>query len=564
MHELDLERELRLALRLDADANPFSVTGSTVREKLAERRAGAARSRRRAWLGLAAAILLAGAVLGAAAVGGLFEGPEATPSTDPTPSLPPPSVASIALDDLRYGCAGWAFPLNLFDEPGDYATVDDPLAAALRTAIDDEFLFGDEWRLVGRDATTAMVLGGRPGDPAWSAIFVLDGRWRLETWNTCDAVLTTPGTSGASWTLDPSGPGPVRTSSSFKALVTEIGCASGQSSEGRVEQPLAVFLPDRIVVGFPIATAEGRRECWPNPATPVAVELGQPIGERPILDGGRLPFREAFRAVIPTGQLGAPSLPEMPPGAVEVRRLDGSADDPPVDVRLELPAGADELLMTIGCAGTGTIEVLIDERLHETVCPVSDHGVRVAPAIGRTADVSIEAKGTLRYSVRLATRSRAATPGIEARPPAGTFERPGVAGSAVPAFTGCEFEFVPAAGPSVVETCRRPFEPLPADWTITTTTIDGLTLALADGWVIAKIVPDYRFHDRVSVGDSTGIYHGIDVEITPSTSVGVPLLVLPDEWAVRVEVTAERGGDRLVATYHARVVVVADQALGEE
>ncbi len=74
--------------------------------------------------------------------------------------------------------------------------------------------------------------------------------------------------------------------------MTERSCASGQSSEGRVEDPLIVYRDDAVIVTFFVEPLDGGQECPGNPPAAVDVELGEPLGDRLLLDGGVWPPRE--------------------------------------------------------------------------------------------------------------------------------------------------------------------------------------------------------------------------------------------------------------------------------
>ena len=78
----------------------------------------------------------------------------------------------------------------------------------------------------------------------------------------------------------------------FVAMVTERACASGQSSEDRIAEQQVDVEPGRIVVTFRVRPLEGAQECPGNPPTPVQVDIGQPLGDRVLVDGGREPPAE--------------------------------------------------------------------------------------------------------------------------------------------------------------------------------------------------------------------------------------------------------------------------------
>ncbi|PPK90878.1 hypothetical protein CLV92_1218 [Kineococcus xinjiangensis] len=82
-------------------------------------------------------------------------------------------------------------------------------------------------------------------------------------------------------------PGPQDTS--LPLLVTERDCAGGQSSEGRVQEPVVEYRPDAVVITIRVDPLGGAQTCPGNPATPYLLQLSEPIGGRALLDGGQVP-----------------------------------------------------------------------------------------------------------------------------------------------------------------------------------------------------------------------------------------------------------------------------------
>ncbi len=105
-------------------------------------------------------------------------------------------------------------------------------------------------------------------------------------------VLVLVGCSGAAtWTRDPDAEiGPDATE--FTAWVTEMACASGQSSAGRIVGPDIQVSADEIVVTLGVRALLGAGTCQSNPPTRVAVRLPEALGDRLLLDGGRQPPEE--------------------------------------------------------------------------------------------------------------------------------------------------------------------------------------------------------------------------------------------------------------------------------
>ena len=104
--------------------------------------------------------------------------------------------------------------------------------------------------------------------------------------------LVLVGCSGAAtWSHDPDAEiGP--DSTEFTAWVTEMACASGQSSADRIVGPDIQVSADEIVVTFGVRARLGAGTCPGNPPTRVAVRLPEALGDRVLLDGGRQPPEE--------------------------------------------------------------------------------------------------------------------------------------------------------------------------------------------------------------------------------------------------------------------------------
>lgn len=69
-------------------------------------------------------------------------------------------------------------------------------------------------------------------------------------------------------------------------LVREIGCADGDSAEGRIEEPEVEYTSDAVIVTIRVRAKGGDVTCPGNPLTPYVLELEEPMGERELLDGG--------------------------------------------------------------------------------------------------------------------------------------------------------------------------------------------------------------------------------------------------------------------------------------
>ncbi len=108
----------------------------------------------------------------------------------------------------------------------------------------------------------------------------------------CTFAQTDAPSEPATWTFAPGQEiGPDTTE--FVALVTERGCAGGQSSARRIIGPRVDYVDDtQVIVMFEVRPLGGIQACPGNPPTPVAVRLQEPLGDRALLDGGREPPSE--------------------------------------------------------------------------------------------------------------------------------------------------------------------------------------------------------------------------------------------------------------------------------
>lgn len=108
----------------------------------------------------------------------------------------------------------------------------------------------------------------------------------------CEAVAPVRSAGPAHWFLSPDAQiGPETTV--FAALVMEVNCASGQSSQDRIVGPEISYAADRVVVTFAVRPLPGdAHDCQGNPATAVTVTLKEPLGDRRLVDGGADPARE--------------------------------------------------------------------------------------------------------------------------------------------------------------------------------------------------------------------------------------------------------------------------------
>ncbi len=198
---------------------------------------------------------------------------------------------------LRYTCGEFTFAPDLLTAgPGNDQQADNPAAVALRAHLaesgpDFEFLPDTGWHLVGVDDRRAEFIAvGADGEIANVTVENGPNGWRVGGWGGCQPrVALASGLGAAVWAFDPDQPEPDATTQVFDALVTEMSCNSGQPADGRIVGPQVIATADTVLVVFAVRPRPGGHDCQGNPAARVTVDLGEPLGNRALLDGGRLP-----------------------------------------------------------------------------------------------------------------------------------------------------------------------------------------------------------------------------------------------------------------------------------
>jgi hypothetical protein len=212
----------------------------------------------------------------------------------PAPLYPPaPDPLS-----LRYTCGTFPFgPEILAAGPGHDEDGASPQAAALRLYLASPVRVQHRvpatgWRLLGSDDRRAEF-GATNGQGMWVVVVRNAGAlWVANTPDTCQPHLVLPaGLGPASWRIDPTTPAPTPLTQAFDALVTERACSSGEPAAGRIVGPQIVKSAEMVLVIFAVRAEDARGpRCPANPASRVTVDLGEALGARLLLDGGRLPF----------------------------------------------------------------------------------------------------------------------------------------------------------------------------------------------------------------------------------------------------------------------------------
>ena len=234
------------------------------------------------------------ATLAFVAVAGLVAGCSVLPSSGS-------DAPQILAGPVQFTCGRFPFGAEMLDRDGTDESAANPAAAALREHLakdtpDIDFLPDHGWSLAGMDADGAEFVIAE-GDLGMKVVEVHAadlGPWIVTGWGDCQPQrVLPPGLGEGSWTVDPAASRPGAETQTFTALVTERDCASGQSSEGRVVGPDILEVGDEVLVTFAVRPLGGdAQSCQGNPPTRVVVDLGEPLGDRQLLDGGTLPPRD--------------------------------------------------------------------------------------------------------------------------------------------------------------------------------------------------------------------------------------------------------------------------------
>ncbi len=85
----------------------------------------------------------------------------------------------------------------------------------------------------------------------------------------------------ATWQVDPSFV-PQADSTQIPILVFERACSSGAPTTGRMEVDIG-YTPTAVTIGIDVTPLGGDQDCVLVP-TPYVVELGEPLGDRQLVD----------------------------------------------------------------------------------------------------------------------------------------------------------------------------------------------------------------------------------------------------------------------------------------
>jgi len=211
-----------------------------------------------------------------------------TPSTTATTTLLPTGEGVLL---ARCGAAEFGF--------GTTEPAGTPLDQEAQRAFDEageavaEEWFGEgsgfgggwEWVVVERDEQRMVFLGIGPNGYANVTIERDGGTWQAAGWGECRFMTSTTlaGFAIGAWITDPdSVPDPQ--SSLLDVLVMERACAGGQPPIGREIRPVVLSGEDLLEIVVLIEAPQGAQTCPSNPWHATTIDVGEPIGERTLVD----------------------------------------------------------------------------------------------------------------------------------------------------------------------------------------------------------------------------------------------------------------------------------------
>ena len=180
--------------------------------------------------------------------------------------------------------------VDAVDDTGEVA-VDASLDWRVAASSDDEVVLilefdPDEPAAARGDTYATMRLAPITGAPN-----IPDGTWFVWGGSTCSPRLADGAGDGQAEIRLGDIPSAVDTE--LTLLVMEQGCASGRSADGRVDLDELTLTDDQVRVRISVRPPPGQsQECPGNPWTPYAIDLGEPLGNRTVVDANLVPPRE--------------------------------------------------------------------------------------------------------------------------------------------------------------------------------------------------------------------------------------------------------------------------------
>ncbi|MEO8626342.1 MAG: hypothetical protein ABI452_06550 [Candidatus Limnocylindrales bacterium] len=146
----------------------------------------------------------------------------------------------------------------------------------------------EPWRLVDKKDDELVFVADSGSGLLYVALRRQGAGWTFANMGDCQlhAVLG-DGSGAARWWLDPRRPLPSGDAVALEILVLEQACASGNYATGRILAPTVIYEEQAITITVGVRGVGGT--CQSNPDTPAVLILGEPLGDRELLDGYFVP-----------------------------------------------------------------------------------------------------------------------------------------------------------------------------------------------------------------------------------------------------------------------------------
>lgn len=202
-------------------------------------------------------------------------------------------------DDLT--CGGTTFPDADLTALDGVDTLPDEVAGAVDDTGEPVVDPAAGWGVAARSDDEVVLLRAVDGGPAAAGgdthealrlapapSELQDGSGRWFVWSAGSCTLRTSDALGREADVRLADtPSPEDTE--LTLLVNERQCASGRDAEGRIDLDELTLTEDEVRVRVSVRPAGGDQECPGNPWTPFTLDLGEPLGDRTVVDAGLVP-----------------------------------------------------------------------------------------------------------------------------------------------------------------------------------------------------------------------------------------------------------------------------------